>query len=297
MRSEHGGDQRREVACTPVEEVDALRRRAAGEHLHARREAGRRDQVARAAGGRTPAPAGSRSRARPATITCAVVARSGRRSGRTAARRRWRPRGRARSAVDEPADRGLRPSRSSTEPCLRRRRARSTARPRPGRRPAASTSKPRTDCGVRGMPKVEPGVSWSANAGSAAATSTAPPTARKTTGRAMIARASRAQKPCVGIERLARAGSACARRRGGRRARAAPAAASRRRRSRRSGSGSPATPIIRMNGSGIATSSASPSATAMPEKITDAAGRLHRAHDRVVLVLGPSPAPRGSGRR
>ena len=141
-----------------------------------------------------------------------------------------------------------------------------------------------TACGVRGIPKVEPGVSWSENAGSAAATRTAAPTARNTTGRAH----DRAREPrpeaLLGVDRLAREDRACARCRGGRRARAAPAGASTAAAIETIGIRKPATPIIRMNGSGIATSSASPSATAMPGEDDRAAGGLHRPHDRVVLV-------------
>ena len=46
MSTQHGGDQRREVRVGAVEEVDALRRAAAGDHVDARREARRRDQLA-----------------------------------------------------------------------------------------------------------------------------------------------------------------------------------------------------------------------------------------------------------
>ena len=117
------------------------------------------------------------------------------------------------------------------------------------------------------MPKVEPGVSCSASAGRAAAISTVPPATRNTTGRRMIARASRAHSPWSGST-----GSP-----GRMRLRATP-----RRPYSESSAGcsvaaaaidisgirNPPTPIERMNGTGMNRSNASPIATVAPEKIT-----------------------------
>ena len=124
-----------------------------------------------------------------------------------------------------------------------------------------------------------------------------PPRRGRRTGRAMIERASRAQKPCSGSVGVARQDPP---------ARDAAAAVEReqrrleRRRARAIetiGIRKPAMPIIRMNGSGIAIRSASPSATATPGEDDRAARGLHRAHDRLVLGSARARAPRGSGRR
>ena len=127
-----------------------------------------------------------------------VAPASGRRSGR---RRRRRPRAtsriapqpRPRAGRSPPAPRARAPSRPAvcTSTC-----AGATA---PGPTARRSTSKPRIDCGVRGMPKVEPGVSSSENAGTAAATRSAAPPTRNATGLAMIAaREPRPAAPCSG---------------------------------------------------------------------------------------------------
>ena len=158
---------------------------------------------------------------------------AGRRRGRPS-----RPRGRARSAATSRSTAAC-DARREHGAVRRRRRAPRRARPRPARPPRWSTSKPRTDCDVRGMPKVEPGRQLRAqNAGTAAASE------HGGAGGEVHDRPrhDRAREPrpeaLLGVGRLAGQDAACARCRGGRRARAAPAGASPRRRSRRSGSGS-----------------------------------------------------------
>ncbi len=143
-----------------------------------------------------------------------------------------------------------------------------------------SRSKPCTDCGLRGIPSAEPGVSASQIAGTARTTSTMAPRAKNAAGLAMIARASRAQKPWStstvpgsfgrGTWSRSRTNAAAGQR-------AVP-----RRPNTESSAGcsvtaaiietmgirKPPTPIERMNGSGMKSNTASPIATAAPEKTT-----------------------------
>ena len=134
---------------------------------------------------------------------------------------------------------------------------------------AESTFRPRTDSSRWGMPLFEPGVSSSASTGSAAVNRIAAALAAKSTGRRMIVRASRGQKlrsprrrstTAFGISRTRSSGSASQCSRPGSSVSAASTDTVGMRR--------PAIPKPRRKGSGIASISASPMATAVPLKTT-----------------------------
>ena len=145
---------------------------------------------------------------------------------------------------------------------------------------ARSSASPCTDGAWPGSAEIEPGVTCRKTAGTAAATRIAVPTARNATGRRMIARASRAQKPLSTSIVPGRTGTRMPKRERRR------AATGTRRAPRRpktessagcsvaaaaidaSGTRKPPTPSERMNGTGTNRSSASPIATVAPEKTT-----------------------------
>ena len=176
---EHGEHEPREHVVRAVDEVHALRRAAAGEHAHA--------APASAPPGRSsPRSRWTKSCAGSSPYSClpgdddlrVAAARVDERPRRAGTRRR-RPRGRAAAASASRRDRRAAPparapaGAAGVDDDLRRReRARR-------RRASLSMSKPRTACGCCGIPAAEPGVSLSAKTGIAAATSSAPPAARK----------------------------------------------------------------------------------------------------------------------
>ena len=143
-----------------------------------------------------------------------------------------------------------------------------------------SRSKPCTDCGDRGIPSAEPGVSASQIAGTASTTRIIVPRAKNAAGLAMISRASRAQKPLsTSTVPGSRGSGTCSRSR--KNAAAGQRAVPRRPKIESSAGWSvtaamietigirkPPTPIERMKGSGMKSSTARPRATATPENTT-----------------------------
>ena len=303
---EHGEHEPRERAVGDVQEVDALRRSAAGHARRRRPGTPRPGSARRAAGGRRPGPPPSRTRA-SSRRSPGHTGRSGRRSGRRAGSTRPPPPGRASSSRDEPADRRLHRRARRRRPACRCRRAPAPARSRRARARACSTFRPRTDCGYCGMPAVAPGVSWSQATGIAPASEQR----RRRDHVAPLAAHDRARharpEAVLDVVRFASARSnrqpqPLAEESGHRHATraAAPVDREQRRlkrrrgeRSRRPGAGSPPMPIARMNGSGMKISSASPIATVAPEKITA------RPAVCIVRTIGrPRPrSPRASSSR
>ena len=211
--------------------------------------------------------AGDRRRARaPARRSC-----SGSISGPRAARRRSAARRRATAGI-------LR----SARPMGVDRRA-GAGRARPARACVSSTCRPFVASVVSGMPRLSPPVRLRPSAGTASA-SISPPAAQKNrTGRRMID--GREPVPEAGRRPRARRSST---RRGMIRQRLTlrPMTASSAGSSvaeaaiETSGTSSPPTPIERMNGSGMKTSSASPIATVMPGEQRRPPGRRHRRAQR-----------------
>ena len=258
-----------------------------------------RARVASAGGARTTARRARRSRARPICSTWPYRAVRIDEARAGAEQRRRPSRDRRAAARHEAAERGLDARERAHRrhgPCRRRSASAPPRRARPRAAARRSRGSPRA-CAARRT--TSPGSARAERSGAPQRDGDRRPDGEEAQRRAHDRRA-RATPRSRAPGRPARRGRS--RKRAPMPAaavetRAASAAASRRRGSRRRGIRKPAMPIIRMNGIGSATSVSSPIATAAPGEQHGAAGRLHRPDDRVVDVVRPRRAPRGSGRR